>query len=90
MNKRDEFVDIQNVGGSYQDLNGWNLVSERGPQGCPLNGGIEAGQTLRIWALAEDGDKGGFNCGHGSPIWNNSKSDPAVLYDAAGQEVSRK
>jgi len=46
-------------------------------------------QALRIWAMAEDAGKGGFNCGFGSSIWNNSKSDPAVLYDSSGAEVSR-
>jgi len=27
-------------------------------------------------------DRGGYNCGFGSNIWNNSESDPAVLYDS--------
>lgn len=39
--------------------------------------------------MAEDADEGGYNCGFGTNIWNNSKSDPAALYDAAGQLVDR-
>jgi len=45
--------------------------------------------VLRIWAMAEDAGQGGYNCGFGTNIWNNSKSDPAVRYDAVGHEVDR-
>jgi hypothetical protein len=79
-----------NTGGLPQDLTGWMLVSERGNQRCTLGGIIGPGETLRIYALAKDADKLGYNCGFGSPIWNNSKSDPAVLYNAQEQEVARK
>lgn len=89
VNKREEFVDIQNQGGAEVDLNGWVLVSEKGNQACPLGGVIAGGQVLRIWAMSEDAGNGGFNCGFGSNIWNNSEPDPAVLYDAAGNVVSR-
>ena len=90
VNKEAEYVDIQNIGGAPQDLTGWLLLSERGEQKCPLGGVIQPGETLRIWAMSEDADKGGFNCGHGQPMWRNDKPDPAVLYDATGQEVDRK
>jgi micrococcal nuclease len=88
VNKRDEYVDIQNMGAFDVDLAGWNLVSERGHQGCYLSGIITAGEILRIWAGSAQG--GGFSCGYGNPIWNNSEVDPAVLYNAQGVEVSRK
>jgi len=88
VNKREEWVDIKNMGNSDVDLAGWNLVSERGHQECPLSGIIKAGETLRIWSMTAQGD--GYSCGYGSPIWNNSESDPAVLYNAQGVEVSRK
>ena len=89
VDKREEFVDIQNQGGADVDLNGWVLVSEKGNQACPLGGVIAGGQVLRIWAMSEDAGNGGFNCGFGTNIWNNSESDPAVLYDASGNVVSR-
>jgi hypothetical protein len=89
VDKKAEYVDIQNQGDEAQDLSGWTLVSEKGDQSCPLGGVIGPGEVLRIWALAENADQGGFNCGFGSNIWNNSESDPAVLYNSAGQEVSR-
>jgi hypothetical protein len=90
VDKRAEYVDIQNIGGAPQDLTGWLLLSERGEQRCPLGGIIQPGETLRIWAMSEDANQGGFNCGFDANIWNNSKSDPAVLYDATGREVDRK
>jgi endonuclease YncB( thermonuclease family) len=87
-NKRDEYVDIQNVGNTDVDLTGWNLVSERGHQECYLGGIIRVGETMRIWSGTAQG--GGYSCGYNSPIWNNSETDPAVLYNAQGVEVSRK
>lgn len=74
------------------DLSGWVLHSEKHgseKQDCALAGLIQPGQTLRIWALAKDADQGGFNCGFGSNIWNNSESDAAVLLDPSGAAVSR-
>ena len=82
-------MDIQNQGGADLDLGGWVLVSEKGNQACPLGDVIAGGQVLRIWALSEDAGNGGFNRGFGSNIWNNSDPDPAVLYDASGNVVSR-
>jgi micrococcal nuclease len=88
VNKREEWVDLQNQGENQVDLTGWNLVSERGHQECPLSGTLAAGATLRIWAMVAQGP--GYSCGYTSPIWNNSETDPAVLYDPQGVEVSRK
>jgi len=90
VNKQAEYVDIRNDGGASVDLNGWTLRSEKGPQDCALGGVIGPGETLRIWAMAESAGQGGFNCGFGSNIWNNSESDPAVLINPSGQEVSRR
>jgi endonuclease YncB( thermonuclease family) len=69
VNKQAEYVDIKNIGTFDVELDGWQLVSERGNQGCTLSGILQAGDTLRIWAMTEEG---GYSCGYGSPIWNNS------------------
>ena len=90
VNKRDEFVDIQNIGGTEVVLDGWTLRSEKGPQDCPLRGVLGAGQSLRIWAMSEDAGQGGFNCQFGKEIWNNSEPDAAVLINPEGAEVSRR
>jgi endonuclease YncB( thermonuclease family) len=90
VNDREEYVDIQNMGGEPVDLAGWLLRSERGSQDCGLGDVIQPGEVLRVWAMAEDADKGGYNCGFDSDIWNNSEPDPAILYDPDGVEVSRR
>lgn len=88
-NKKREYVDIRNEGGAAQDLGGWVLRSEKGTQDCALGGVIQPGETLRIWATVDDEGQGGYNCGFGSDIWNNSEPDQAVLIDSSGVEVSR-
>jgi hypothetical protein len=88
VNKRDEYVDIENNGNIDVNLSGWLLVSEKGNQSCPLSGTLEVGETLRIWAM--DSQNVGFSCGFGTNIWNNSEPDPAVLYNPQGIEVSRR
>lgn len=87
VNKEEEFVDLENIGSQPQDLSGWRLISEKGDQACSLSGMIMPGETLRVWADNPNG--GGYNCNFGSQIWNNSESDPAILRDNQGQEVSR-
>ncbi len=86
VNKQAEYVDITNQTDQAVDLTGWRLVSERGNQSCSLSGILESKTSLRIYAMS---GSDGFNCGFGSDIWNNSQSDPAVLYNAQGLEVSR-
>ncbi|OGN82242.1 MAG: hypothetical protein A2X24_11680 [Chloroflexi bacterium GWB2_54_36] len=88
VNKSAEYVDIKNVGNIDVNLGDWKLVSEKGNQSCSLSGTINVGVTLRIWAGTAQG--AGYGCGFGTSIWNNSESDPAVLYNAQGVEVSRK
>jgi micrococcal nuclease len=90
VNKQEEYVDIQNQGDQPQDLTGWVLVSEKGNQTCALAGSIQPGATLRIHALAGANTATDYYCNYGSNIWNNSESDPAALYDNAGNLVDRK
>jgi hypothetical protein len=88
VNKIDEYVDLQNIGDQPQNLHGWKLVSERGGETCELKGVvIQSGETLRVWTNNPAG--GGYNCGLGRNIWNNTELDRAILYDANGVEVSR-
>ena len=51
VDKRDEYVDIANMGSSDVNLSGWVLVSEKGNQSCTLSGTLKVGETLRIWAM---------------------------------------
>lgn len=89
VDKQAEYVDIKNLGNITVSLNGWMLRSERGDQDCYLNGNLDPGVTLRIWALAADDEEEGYHCNKGSNIWNNSELDPAVLFNSSHQEVDR-
>lgn len=92
VNKQAEYVDIRNNTGADVGMAGWMLVSEKGPQYCPLDGigTFPAGATIRVFALARQTVPGEFSCGHESEIWNNSDPDPAVLLAPGGVEVSRR
>jgi hypothetical protein len=86
LNKPMEYVDIQNVSSAAVDLNGWKLVSVMGNQSCTLKGVLQPNEVLRIWARR---GKPGFSCRFPINIWNDNTNDPAVLYNAQGQEISR-
>lgn len=86
VDKPREYVEIQNRTTVAVDLRGWRLVSETGNQSCPLRGTLEPNAVLRIWARRGDP---GFDCRFDFNIWNDNSSDPAVLYNAQGEEVSR-
>lgn len=86
VDKAIEYVDLQNAGNIPVDLSGWRLVSETGLQSCTLHGVLQPNEVLRVWAGQGDS---GLSCGYSFNIWNDNKSDPAVLYNAQGEEVSR-
>jgi lamin tail-like protein len=86
VNKAMEYVDLQNLENGPVDLQGWRLVSETGSQACMLSGVLQPNDVLRVWARKGDS---GFSCGYSFNIWNDNQSDPAVLYNAQGEEVSR-
>ena len=86
VDKQLEYVDIQNAGNPPVNLRGWILVSETGNQSCRLRGILQPKEVLRIWAGT---GQVGISCGFKNPIWLNEEPDPAVLYNAKGEEVSR-
>jgi len=86
VDKAKEFVDVQNGSNVPVDLSGWRLVSETGNQSCTLRGVLQPNETLRVWSGKGDS---GLSCEFRFNIWNDNQSDPAVLYDAQGQEISR-
>ncbi len=89
VDKRAEYVDIQNAGNQTVSIDGWILRSEKGNQDCRLGGSLAPGQVLRIWAMAEDSDQEGYNCRNNTNIWNNSDPDPAVLFNESFKEIDR-
>src|SRR5215211_113790 len=86
VDKRAEYVDIENRTNAPINLRGWKLVSEVGNQSCELRGTLEPNRVLRIWA--KQGDPG-FDCRFPNNIWRDNQPDPAVLYNQQGEEVSR-
>jgi len=86
VDKKLEYVDIQNAGNPPVNLSGWVLVSEAGNQSCKLKGILQPKEVLRIWAGT---GQVGFSCGFKRTIWLDNQPDPAVLYNAKAEEVSR-
>jgi hypothetical protein len=63
----------------------------RGQQGLPVLSILYPGQTILVFTDEVHCQTGGysFNWGQGN-IWNNEIADTAVLYNAAGEEISRR
>ena len=88
----DEYVEITNLGSEPQDLAGWVLkdISEGYPSFTFPSYVLAPEQSIRVYTNEIHPEYGGFSFGYGKAIWNNSDPDTAVLYNAQGQEVSRK
>ncbi|MCA9240596.1 MAG: lamin tail domain-containing protein, partial [Planctomycetales bacterium] len=91
VDKRAEYIVIRNDGSVPVNLRGWTVVSEKGNQTwkIPFDFELSPGATVTVHALEGANDNANLYSGFGSNIWNNSESDPAVLLNPAGQEVSR-
>jgi hypothetical protein len=90
----DEYVVIKNLSECYQDMSGWTLknISKQPsptfkfPESMMVPGGI-----IRVYTDEYHLETGGLCFYYGlGDIWSNDKPDIAVLYDAQGNEVSRK
>jgi len=88
----DEYVEITNLGDAPQDLAGWRLVdiSEGYPSFTFPPYLLQPGASVRVYTNQIHPEWGGFSFGFGKAVWNNKDPDVAVLYDAAGNEVSRR
>jgi hypothetical protein len=89
----DEYVVIKNLSTCYQDLTGWTLKNISKPSPTfkfpPIT--ILPGGIVRVYTDEYHPETGAltFYYGYGD-IWSNDNPDIAVLYDALGNEVSRK
>jgi beta-lactamase superfamily II metal-dependent hydrolase len=88
----DEYVEITNLGDTSQDLKGWVLkdISEGYPSFTFPSYVLAPGAKIRVYTNEIHPEWGGFSFGYGKAIWNNTEPDWAALYNAQGQEVSRK
>ncbi|MFC1983148.1 lamin tail domain-containing protein, partial [Chloroflexota bacterium] len=88
----DEYVEITNLGNQAENLANWVLrdISEGYPSFTFPSHNLQPGQSVRVYTNEIHPEYGGFSFGYGNAIWNNSDPDTAALYNAQGQEVSRK
>lgn len=89
----DEYVVIKNLSTCYQDVTGWKLknISKPSPTFKFPPYIISPGEIIRIYTDVYEAETGGFTFYYGfGDIWSNDHSDIAVLFDALGNEVSRK
>ena len=88
----DEYAEIKNLGSESVDLEGWVIkdTSEGYPSFTFPAYILQPGNSIRVYTNEIHPEYGGFSFGSGKAIWNNSSPDTAVLYNAQGQEVSRK
>jgi len=93
----DEYVVIKNLSECYQDITGWVLKnisrptfpSFTFPRFIPVL--LPPGGIIRVYTDEYNPETGGFSFYYGTgDMWSNDKSNTAVLYDARGNEVSRK
>ena len=88
----DEYVEITNLGSEPVDLKGWVIkdISEGYPSLTFSSYVLQPSKTVRVYTNEIHPEYGGFSFRSGRAVWNNSSPDTAVLYNAQGQEVSRK
>ncbi len=88
----DEYVEITNQGSESVDLKGWVLkdISEGYPSFTFPSYVLQPGNSVRVYTNEIHPEYGGFSFGSGKAVWNNSSPDTAALFNAQGQEVSRR
>jgi beta-lactamase superfamily II metal-dependent hydrolase len=88
----DEYVEITNLGSIAVDLKGWLLkdVADGYPSFTFPAYVLQSGKSIRVYTNEIHPEYGGFSFGYGKAIWNNTQPDTAGLFNAQGQEVSRK
>jgi hypothetical protein len=88
----DEYVEITNLGGASQNLYNWSLkdLNEESPVFIFPSYILAPSESIRVYTNEIHPEYGGFSFNYGRAVWNNSAPDTAVLYNAEGQEVSRK
>ena len=91
INLTSEILTLQNQEPKSVDLTGWKLVSETGNQTYYIPSGttITTGATLRVVSSSSATASAATLVWTTANIWTNT-GDPGALYDASGNQVSRK
>ncbi|MCT4593201.1 MAG: lamin tail domain-containing protein [Anaeromicrobium sp.] len=89
LDKKAEYIVITNSGSKSVDLTGWKIMSVRGNQSfifpkfiLDSNASVKVGDSAKNSGVE-------FHWLDGKGTWNNSKSDPAELYNTKGELVNR-
>jgi len=86
----DEYVEIQNQGGSAVNLAGWRLNADDDGQDFWFPAfDLLPGQSCRIYTNEVHPETCGFSFGNGQALWANG-GECGHLYDGSGVEVSNK
>lgn len=87
LDKKAEYIVIRNSSANAVDLTGWKIVSVLGNQSFTFPAfSLAAGAAVKVGDSANNSGID-FHWLDGGGTWNNSKSDPAELYDSAGKLV---
>ncbi|MGV8907200.1 MAG: lamin tail domain-containing protein [Acetobacterium sp.] len=87
LDKKAEYIVIKNSSANAVDLTGWKIVSVLGNQSFTFPAfSLASGASVKIGDSAKNSDID-FHWLDGSGTWNNSKSDPAELYDSNNELV---
>lgn len=87
MDKKAELITIKNNSNQDIDMSGWKIVSVTGDQQYTFPSGyiLKANSSVTV----ASGDSAGDLKWGKANVWNNSKPDPAELYDNQGNLISR-
>lgn len=89
LDKKAEIIEIKNTTDSEINLKGWKIVSEKGNQSFVFEEYVlEAGNSVKI-GDSNRNENIDLHWMDGKGVWNNTKSDPAILYDANGKVIDR-
>ncbi len=87
LDKKAEYIVITNSGSKPVDLAGWEIVSVRGNQSFTFpKFTLDYDSSVKVGDSAKNSDIE-FHWLDGKGTWNNSKSDPAELYNTKGALV---
>lgn len=89
LDKVNEYIIIENIGDSDIDLAGWKILSVLGSQEYEFTEFILKANSQVMVGGYKSIDKVDQIWEQGRGIWNNSKSDPAELYNKVGDLISR-
>jgi len=89
LDKKAEYIVIKNTGTQAVNLSGWRIRSVRGDQNFTFPEHVlEVNASVKVGDSAKNADVD-FHWLDGRGTWNNSDSDPAELYNSAGELVDR-